>query len=77
MDNATAQLETAKARVDEAKAALVVAEKQIDYTVLTANFDGVVTAWSAEVGQYVSVGQAVVTIARPDVREAVVEFPTT
>lgn len=75
MDNATAQLETAKARVDQAKAALVVAEKQMDYTVLTANFDGVVTAWSAEVGQYVSVGQAVVTIARPDVRDAVVDIP--
>jgi membrane fusion protein, multidrug efflux system len=75
MDNATAQLETAEARVDQAKAALIVAEKQIGYTVLTANFDGVVTSWSAEVGQYVSIGQAVVTIARPDVREAVVDIP--
>ena len=42
---------------------------------LKANFGGVVTAVDAEVGQTVSAGAAVVTIARPDVREAVVDFP--
>ena len=42
---------------------------------LHANFDGVVTAWSAEVGQFVGDGQAVVTIARPDTREAAVDIP--
>ena len=51
------------------------AEDQIGYTELHANFDAVVTAWNAEVGQYVDTGQAVVTLARPDVREAVVDIP--
>jgi RND family efflux transporter MFP subunit len=39
-----------------------------------ADFAGVVTAVSAEVGQVVSPGQSVVTVARPDVREAVVDI---
>jgi membrane fusion protein, multidrug efflux system len=39
-----------------------------------ADFAGVVTAVSAEVGQVASPGQSVVTLARPDVREAVVDI---
>ena len=46
---------------------------------LKAEFAGVVTAVSADAGQVVSPGQKVVTVARPDIREAVVdvgpEFP--
>jgi RND family efflux transporter MFP subunit len=75
LDNALAALATAKARLDQSIAAQHVAEDQLGYTELHAHFDGVVTAWSAEVGQYVTNGQAVVTIARPDVREAVVDIP--
>jgi multidrug resistance efflux pump len=37
------------------------AEDELGYATLKADFDGVVTAWSAEVGQVVSAGQAVVT----------------
>ena len=40
-----------------------------------SDFDGVVTAVGAEVGQVVSPGQSVVTVARPDIREAVVDVP--
>jgi RND family efflux transporter MFP subunit len=75
LDTAIAGRDTAKARLDQAKAALRVAQEQIGYTELHANFDGVVTAWSAEVGQSVGDGQAVVTIARPDIREAAVDIP--
>lgn len=75
LDNAVAARDTAKARLDQAKAALRAAQDQIGYTELHASFDGVVTAWSAEVGQYVTNGQAVVTVARPDIREAVVDVP--
>ncbi|WP_278388303.1 HlyD family efflux transporter periplasmic adaptor subunit, partial [Pseudomonas oryzihabitans] len=32
-------------------------------------------AWQAEVGQVVSAGQPVVRVARPDVREAVLDLP--
>jgi RND family efflux transporter MFP subunit len=74
LDNAVAGLATANARVDQTQAALRMAEDQMGYTELRANFDGVITAWTAEVGQYVTNGQAVVTVARPDVREAVVDI---
>lgn len=75
LDSVIAARDTAKARLDQTRAALRVAEEQIGYTELYANFDGVVTAWSAEVGQFVADGQAVVTIARPDIREAAVDIP--
>jgi RND family efflux transporter MFP subunit len=75
LDNAVASRDTAKARLDQTEAALRRAQDQIGYTELHANFDGVITTWTAEVGQYVSNGQAVVTVARPDIREAVVDIP--
>ena len=75
LDNAVAGRDTAKARLDQAEASLRMAEDQMGYTVLKANFDAVVTTWSAEVGQFVDNGQAVVTLARPDGREAVVDIP--
>ncbi len=75
LDSAIAGRDTAKARLDQAQASLRLAQSQISYTELRANFDAVVTAWTAEVGQYVDNGQAVVILARPDVREAVVDIP--
>ncbi|WP_246725545.1 efflux RND transporter periplasmic adaptor subunit [Beijerinckia sp. L45] len=75
LDNAVASRDTAKARLDQAQAALQAAEDQIGYTELRAQFDGVITVWNAEVGQYVGNGAAVVTVARPDIREAVVDIP--
>ncbi|MBV9459732.1 MAG: efflux RND transporter periplasmic adaptor subunit, partial [Bradyrhizobium sp.] len=46
----------------------------LGYAQVKADFAGVVTAVGAEVGQVVSPGQSVVTVARPDVREAVVDI---
>jgi RND family efflux transporter MFP subunit len=63
------QASTARARAN-----LVKAVEQLGYAEVKANFAGVVTAVSAEVGQVVSPGQSVVTVARPDVREAVVDI---
>ncbi|WP_407528809.1 efflux RND transporter periplasmic adaptor subunit [Methylobacterium oryzisoli] len=77
LDAAVANRDTAAARLAQAKAARQRAEDERGYTSLTADFDGVVTAWTAEVGQVVPAGQAVVTLARPDVREAVVDIPDT
>jgi RND family efflux transporter MFP subunit len=65
----------AEAEVTRAQSNLAKAEEQLSYAELRSDFDGVVTAVSAEIGQVVSVGQAVVTVARPDVREAVVDIP--
>jgi membrane fusion protein, multidrug efflux system len=67
--------EAAAAAVLRAQAALAKAEEQLRGAQLTADFDGVVTSIDAEVGQVVAPGQSVITIARPDVREAVVDLP--
>jgi multidrug efflux pump subunit AcrA (membrane-fusion protein) len=53
---------------------LTKAREQLGYALLKADFDGVVTAIGAEIGQVVTPGQAVVTIARPDIREAVIDI---
>jgi membrane fusion protein, multidrug efflux system len=74
-DAAKESRETAQANVTRAKADLAKAEERLDYTELRADFDGVVTAAEAELGQVVQPGQTVVTVARPDIREAVVDLP--
>ncbi|GJD51817.1 Efflux pump periplasmic linker BepF [Methylobacterium crusticola] len=75
LDGAVASRDTTAARLAQAKAALQKVEDELGYATLRSDVDGVVTAWSAEVGQVVSAGQAVVTVARPDIREAVVDIP--
>lgn len=79
---ATAQLESAQqalasaeASVQRAEANLAKANEQLGYAQLRSETDGVVTAIGAQVGQVVSPGSSVVTIARPDVREAAVDVP--
>ena len=74
--------EQARSRAGQAKAAaaaearrLELARNRLAYTVLRASRSGVVTAVRAEVGQVVSEGQAVVTIASPGEPEIVVDVP--
>jgi RND family efflux transporter MFP subunit len=66
---AGAQASTARAQANLAKAI-----EQLSYAQLKTDFAGIVTAVSADVGQVVSPGQSVVTVARPDIREAVVDI---
>ncbi|WP_246731356.1 efflux RND transporter periplasmic adaptor subunit [Methylocapsa sp. S129] len=74
-DTARLGRETAEAAVTQAQASLNKAQEQLGYAQLQADFDGVITAVDAEVGQVVSPGQKVMTLARPDVREAIVDVP--
>ncbi|MDT2024245.1 efflux RND transporter periplasmic adaptor subunit [Methylocella sp. CPCC 101449] len=67
--------DSAQAGVEQAQAALAKAEEQLTYSQLFSDFDGVVTSVGAEVGQVVSAGQMVVTVARSDQRIAVVDIP--
>lgn len=67
--------DTALASVRRAEANLDKASKQLTYARLRAEMDGVVTAVGAQVGQVVATGQSVVTVARPDIREAAVDVP--
>lgn len=77
VESAEQSREAADAGLIRAQTALVKAEEQLSYTRILAEFDGVVVATGAEVGQTVSPGEAIVTVARPDERDAVVDIPET
>jgi RND family efflux transporter MFP subunit len=77
-----ADAERQQARADAAAARLVQAQRQTElarnragYAVLTAPFDGVVTAVRFETGQLVDDKQAVLSIAKPGELEVVVDLP--
>jgi len=76
LDSAQQERAAAEASVARAEASLTKAIEQLGYATLKADFAGVVTAICAEAGQVVLPGQNVVTIARPDIREAVVDIGT-
>jgi len=74
-DLARRNLDTASANLTRARASLRKAKDTLSYTRLEADFDGVVTARYAEPGQVLNAGQKVVTLARPEIREAVIAVP--
>lgn len=74
-DLAEQQLKSAKANVAKATASLAKAHEQLGYAELRAEFDGVVTATFAEMGQTVSAGQPVLRLARLEQRDVVVDVP--
>lgn len=74
LDDAEQVRAGAEASVAHAQANLTKAIEQLRYAQVKTDFGGVVTAVSAEVGQVVAPGQTVITVARPDVREAVVDI---
>ncbi|WP_205928164.1 efflux RND transporter periplasmic adaptor subunit [Rhizobium leguminosarum] len=74
-DLADQQLKSAIANAAKATASLAKAREQLGYAELKAEFDGVVTATSAEMGQTVSAGQPVLKLARLEQRDVVVDVP--
>src|ERR1700733_12144948 len=79
-----AQLDSAKAAGDEARARLNRAERSVEltknslsYATLVADTRGVVTATTIEPGQVVAAGQAAIRVARLGEKEAVVAVPET
>ncbi len=74
LDDAEQVRAAAQASAARARANLTKAIEQLGYAQVKAEFAGVVTTVNAEVGQVVSPGQSVVTVARPDIREAVVDI---
>jgi RND family efflux transporter MFP subunit len=75
LDVAQTDLKTTQASLDQAQASVNQAKDQLNYTQLRTDHGGIVTAWTAEAGQVVSAGQQVVTLARPDIKEAVIDLP--
>lgn len=57
MDKATSDLLSARAGVDSARAALVQAQRQLEYTEVRAPYTGIVTERRIELGEVVSQGQ--------------------
>lgn len=60
-DRALAARDAATARVTAARSAVQTAEQQVGYTVVRAPYAGIVTARHVEVGETVSVGQALMS----------------
>ncbi len=75
LDTAQADLKTTQASMQQAQAAVNQAQDQLSYCNLRADHDAVITQWHAEAGQVVSIGQEVVTLARPEIKEAVIDLP--
>jgi RND family efflux transporter MFP subunit len=67
--------ETSAANLTRAQTSLHRAQDQLSFTRLRADFNGVVTAVYLDAGQVVNAGQRVMTIARPEIREAVIAVP--
>lgn len=65
----------AQEQVSSLAAQLGQAVNQLNYTDLTADRDGVVTALTAEAGQVVNAGQAIVKLARLDDKEILFDIP--
>jgi membrane fusion protein, multidrug efflux system len=67
--------ESAEASTAAARANVRLAQERLGYTELNVGFDGVIVATKAEVGQVVQAGQEVLSVVRPEEREAVVDVP--
>ncbi|MGE0023458.1 MAG: efflux RND transporter periplasmic adaptor subunit [Hyphomicrobium sp.] len=70
-DAAVKNRRSADAQLEASKAALDLAQDQLGYTQLKADFDGIVTAVAAEPGQVVAAGQTIIKLAKPDQIDAV------
>ena len=75
MELAELHLRLAQATLARAQSSLHKAEDQLGYAQLRAEFDGVVTAIHLDPGSDLMPGQPVLTIAGPELRDAVVDVP--
>lgn len=72
----TLRYQLAEATLHRAQSILRKAEDQLSYAQLRAGFDGVVTIVNLEPGSDLLPGQPILTIAKPDLRDAVIDVPT-
>ncbi|NBB48159.1 efflux RND transporter periplasmic adaptor subunit [Rhizobium sp. CRIBSB] len=77
LEEAEQTAEAAEATLRQEEADLTKAREQTSYATITAETDGVVSAIDAEVGQVVAAGQTVVTVARLEALDAVIDIPDT
>jgi RND family efflux transporter MFP subunit len=74
-DKRKAAMDMAKARLALAERQLALARGQLDYATLRADADGVITALPVEVGQVVTTGQTVASLAHSAETEVMVDVP--
>ncbi|KRW59340.1 efflux RND transporter periplasmic adaptor subunit [Pseudomonas sp. TTU2014-080ASC] len=74
-DNAENTYRAGEARLNQARAEFKVASNQAGYSVLRASQDGVIAQRLVEVGQVVSAGQTVFTLAADGEREVLIGLP--
>jgi RND family efflux transporter MFP subunit len=74
-DQAREALDTAKAQLDAAEAQARVSNNSSEYSVLTADSDGVIVRTLSEPGQVVAAGQTVIQLAHDGPREALINLP--
>lgn len=75
LESASQNLAAASANLESARAQLEKAREQLGYAQLIADYDGIVTASNIEVGETIGAGAPAITIARPDLRDAVIDVP--
>lgn len=75
MDRANAELRQAGANVEAAKARIAEAEEQLQYTVITAPYSGVVVARHVQLGETVQVGTPLMTGFSLDELRVTVSIP--
>jgi len=66
---------SARARLDQARAQSRISGNQTSYGTLSSEFPAVVSAVLADAGQVVSAGQAVMRVARPEEKEVAIAIP--
>jgi RND family efflux transporter MFP subunit len=74
-DGAQQKLKSAQARVQSARAQFRLTQDQVNYTNLSADAPGTVTAVGAEPGEVVRAGQMIVQLAHQGGRDAVFDVP--
>ncbi len=75
MDSAVQARAAAQALQTRSMSELAKSREQLGYSIIQSDFAGVVTSTGAEVGQTVSPGEAVVNVAEPSERDAVIDIP--
>jgi len=75
LDIALTDLKTTRSSLEQAQAAARQARDQLGYSELRSDHAAVITRWQVEAGQVVTAGQEVVTLAQPDIKEAVIDLP--
>ena len=77
LEQREAVFKASEALLAQTQAQLALSRRQVDYAVLVADHEGVITAVLADIGQVVAAGQAVLQLAQPGEKEVLVYIPET